>query len=119
VIPSPFGLSGLRLHRAGKEWIISCGTFSPEFPESRIEWSPLVDAAMRIKMAAIKIFPDLLEAIEKSQDRMVVELTRASATYDEFAKTLDMARAMEDGKLKQLNSVVMGIHVSRTSKEGK
>jgi hypothetical protein len=39
-------------------------------------------------MASIKLFPNLLEAIEKSQDALVAEIMAALGEYDLFASAL-------------------------------
>jgi hypothetical protein len=82
----------LRLHREGKDWILSCGTHHKEAehldPFYSVRFRPLDEASIKWKMAAVKQFPDLLQAIEKSQDKFVEELKKVAADYDSFESTL-------------------------------
>jgi hypothetical protein len=45
----------------------------PEF-----DWKPLKEASLKIKVAAVDAFPDLLTKIEKSQDALIHDLSSAA-----------------------------------------
>ncbi|MDB5318537.1 MAG: hypothetical protein JWN40_168 [Phycisphaerales bacterium] len=82
----------IRLNRSGKEWILSYAThderWSHESSGPFTEFKPLVDAPLKTKIAAVKMFPNILAAIEKSQIELVSELDAATSEYDAFAATL-------------------------------
>lgn len=78
----------LRLHREGKEWILSWASYHEMFQDEPMKFSRLLDAPLRIKIAAVKMFSDFLLAIEKSQDKIVEELKNASHEYDEFMRAI-------------------------------
>ncbi|HDZ21833.1 hypothetical protein LCGC14_0225630 [marine sediment metagenome] len=79
----------IRLHRQDKQWVLSWSSYHPEYPEEYgMEWKPLKKAPLKIKIAAVKMFPDLIEAIEKSQMRLAEEIEAATAQFDAFAETL-------------------------------
>ena len=75
---------GLFLHREGKDWVLSCGE-NHAADDSPVKWKPLHEASLKVKIAAIKLFPDLLHAIETSQDELVAEIMQAMSEYDSFA----------------------------------
>jgi hypothetical protein len=81
---------GLKFHKqGGRDWIISWSDYYPAHHEIHgMDWTPLVTAPLKIKLAAVKMFPDLLESIEKSQDRIVAEIQRTSMAFDEFVAGL-------------------------------
>jgi hypothetical protein len=79
----------IRLHRKAKEWVLSWSDYHPQYHEEfGMEWQPLKEAPLKIKIAAIRMFPDFFEAIEKSQIRLAEKLTEATSEFDAFAKTL-------------------------------
>jgi hypothetical protein len=80
----------LKLHREGKAWILSVGSYHEHFttPEDPIDFKPLADASLKYKIAAVKMFPNLLAAIETSQSKLVQELNAATAEFDAFASQL-------------------------------
>jgi hypothetical protein len=86
---------GLGLERSGKSWVITYHIIDYSVPPEPDEpdWQPLKEASLKIKVAAIQLFPDLLEAIEKSQEQLVGEIEKAVAQYDAFALTLPPRRA--------------------------
>ena len=89
---TPFELA-LRFHRDGKSWAISHAVFDSFAEDFSENWAPLKEASLKIKIAGIKLFPDLLGSIEQSQDDLVNEIRQASEDFDEFTKTLpDMNR---------------------------
>lgn len=80
---------GLRLHRAGKKWIISYAYFSDEFDDpGDIEWSPLASSSVEIKAAGIQFFPRLLEAIAEKQQATVAKLKKTQEEFDVFARAI-------------------------------
>jgi hypothetical protein len=84
----------LKFHREGKDWILSWGTDSDDRSEFvTIGWKPLKDAPLKYKLAAVSMFPDLLEAMEKTQKKLVKEVNNATKFYDEFE-----ARLPKEGK---------------------
>ncbi len=79
----------LKFHRVDKAWIISWADFHQQYhSENPMSFSPLVDAPVKIKLAAIPMFSDLLESIAKSQDRLVEQITKGTQSFDAFAETL-------------------------------
>jgi len=78
----------VRLHRQEKTWLLSWGNYHPAYDDRPINWQPLTEAPLKIKIAAVRIFPDLLEAIEKSQIRLAEQIEAATAEFDAFAETL-------------------------------
>jgi hypothetical protein len=81
----------LRLHRKGKDWALLWDTYHENYanmPDWREDFQPLVDAPLKIKMAAVKLFAQFLEAIETSQDKMTEQLTATVAEYDKFEASL-------------------------------
>jgi hypothetical protein len=79
---------GLRLHRLGKDWVLSyCengGLFEKE------DWRSFREAPLWFKIVGVELFPDLLVSIEESQDTLIGCINNASTTYDNFAQTLNM-----------------------------
>ena len=79
----------IRLHRQQKAWLLSWSNYHPDYHEEHpMEWQPLKEAPLKIKIAAIRMFPDLLEAIEKSQIRLAREIEKATTEFDAFTETL-------------------------------
>jgi len=81
----------IRLHRKEKAWVLSWGSPIPRrnpFAEQLMDWLPLKEAPLKIKIAAIKIFPNFLETIEKTQIQLVEQIEKATAAFDAFAQTL-------------------------------
>lgn len=74
----------LFFRRDGKEWriMVSLNRFNPP------DWIPLVDSGLNIKMQAIRLFPDLLLAVQSAQDELVNDLQRTVADFDEYVKEL-------------------------------
>ena len=90
----------LRFFREGKAWMLSYGTYHEghsDDPENPVNYKPLDDAPLKIKLAAVRMFPDLLAAIDKSQDELVKEITDATAEYDVFAKSLKVRVRLPEG----------------------
>ena len=80
---------GLKVHRVNKEWIISYAEYEIDDAQSA-NWKRLSEASLRTKLTAIKMFPDLLAAIEDSQDELVKEIEQAGSDFDKFAAKLGM-----------------------------
>ena len=79
----------VRLHRKGKDWILSWSDYHPGYHEEHgMDWQPLKRAPLKIKIAAVRMFPDFLQAIEKSQKRLSEEILESTSQFDAFAKTL-------------------------------
>ena len=82
----------IRLHRDGKKWILSHATQDERWSHTEsgglTEFKPLVDAPLKTKIAAVKMFPNILAAIEQSQMKLVAELEAATSEYDAFAATI-------------------------------
>lgn len=95
---SPVSL-GIKLHHIGQEWELSFGV--DQDPEIATEWRPLVEAPLKLKMAGIKLFPDLLLAIERSQKQLTSDITKASKEFDEFAESLGMEEDLNDLVMRQ------------------
>lgn len=78
----------LKLHRDGKCWVLSYGKYTQDInedPDCPISYARLKDAPLKIKLAAVRMFPKMLEAIKESQRTMAEEINRAVAEYDDFA----------------------------------
>lgn len=90
----------IRLHRSGKNWTLSYAyhdlRWSHDESGGFTEFKPLVDAPLKIKIAAVKMFPNIFAAIEMSQKKLVTELEAATAEYDAFVATLRASHAIED-----------------------
>ena len=81
----------LKLHRTGKIWSLSYGSHHEGWndnPENAVEFKPLVEAPLKFKIAAVKLFPNVLAAIEKSQDKLVAETKKAVTEVDKFTDSL-------------------------------
>jgi hypothetical protein len=77
----------LKFHRDGSQWVLSWGHYSepnsmPDIPP--VHYSPLDEAPMQIKIYAVRMFPEFLEAIVKSQVRIVKKLNKANESFDAF-----------------------------------
>lgn len=83
----------IKLHRSGKSWALSYSTFSLATgdPDSTTEYKPLIDAPLKIKIAAMRLFPDFLAAIGDHQDQLVHEIAGATADFDQFIVMLNAA----------------------------
>jgi hypothetical protein len=95
----------IRLYRDGKDWRLSWVTYhdgcdDPE--DTHFDWQPLVDAPLKYKMAAVNIFPDLLQSIEKSQAELVSGIRNASRNYDILARTLNLPPIYGDPVIDQI-----------------
>jgi hypothetical protein len=80
----------LKFTREGKDWKLFWADYCEEYhaPDSPMDFKPLVDAPLKIKIAAIRMFPDVLVSVEESQVRIIQQLTEASVEFDKFAKQL-------------------------------
>jgi hypothetical protein len=67
----------LTFHRPTKEWQIGWARITRDEIDMDVKITPLVDAPLTVKVAAVKYFPDLLEAIDKSQEKLVEEVVKA------------------------------------------
>jgi hypothetical protein len=86
----------LRLHRQGKEWVLSFCIhinhglrqgFLPIF-EEQPEFKLLIDAPLRTKVAAVEAFPSFLDAMVKSQTSLVNSLKASTEEFDQFFSQL-------------------------------
>jgi hypothetical protein len=77
----------IALRRHGKEWVLETAEGYAD-DDRPWDWKPLHEASLKVKIAAVKLFPDLLQAIETSQDRLVAEIMQAMSEYDSFAARL-------------------------------
>jgi len=75
----------VKLHRIEKDWLLYYGV---QHDPERTEWNPLVEAPLNIKLAAIRVFPDLLLAIKQSQIELIETINKAAADFDDFADDL-------------------------------
>lgn len=81
----------LHFHREGKGWALDYGTYQDGYhddPENPVDYKPLGEAPLKYKIAAVKMFPLLLEAIDREQDSLVKEIEGASSEFDDFYATL-------------------------------
>lgn len=81
----------LQFQREKSGWGLRYGTFVEGFnddPENPVDVKPIGDAPLRYKLAIVKLFPDLLEAIEREQSTMVKTLEKATSDLDAFLATL-------------------------------
>jgi hypothetical protein len=79
---------GIRLARANKRWALSYASWEIDDPDEPINWQPLTEASLKLKLHALRMFPTLLESIEKSQQELVNEIEAATKEFDAFAETL-------------------------------
>jgi hypothetical protein len=79
----------LKFHRSGKSWIISCADYHPQYHEDHpMEWTPLKESSLKLKIAGVRMFPELLESIEIEQDSLVKRIRRTTNKHVEFMSTL-------------------------------
>lgn len=81
----------LHFTREGKGWMLEYGTFQDGYnddPENPVTMKPLGEAPLKFKIAAVKMFPKLLEAIERKQDEVVEEIEDTSKDFDAFFASL-------------------------------
>jgi hypothetical protein len=83
----------LALHftREGKGWTLEYGTYIDGYnddPENPVTYKPLSEAPLKYKIAAVKMFPKLLEAMERKQERLVEEIQEAKADFNTFMLAL-------------------------------
>jgi len=90
----------LRFHRDGKGWRLSWGSYYDQYhndPDHSVEFKPLDTAPVKIKVAAVKMFPNLLVAIELSNEALVKKIEEAKAEYRSFADSLDNRKRLKEG----------------------
>lgn len=87
---------GLALHRDKKVWRLDYGFYWDMSPEDAVEWKPLSDAPVNVKLEAITMLPRLLESMEKTQRDLVKEMAKASKAVDDFIGSLETQR--KEGK---------------------
>ena len=75
-------------HKVGKEWELAYRSEHQEFAGDEPDWKPLVNAPLNVKMAAVRMFPDVLTSIEKSQEKLTAEILSVSREYEQFAAKL-------------------------------
>jgi hypothetical protein len=77
----------LRLKRDGKEWVLFARR------EDTGELKPILDCNLADKISAIKMFPDLLQAMEASQGKLVSDIEAAVSKFDQdFGELLGRKR---------------------------
>jgi hypothetical protein len=77
--------------REGKGWGLEYGTYHSGFnddPDNPVELKRLSEAPLKFKLAAVKMFPKLLDAIERQQDNTVKEIKTTAAEFDAFFASL-------------------------------
>lgn len=79
---------GLKLHREGKEWLLSYAALDEADPSFEPEWNRMVDAPLKYKVVLARAFPDLLDAIAKTQQKLVNEVVAVTEFLDEFEESL-------------------------------
>jgi hypothetical protein len=85
----------LHFDRAGKGWALEYGVYQDGYnddPENPVTFKPLAEAPLKFKIAAVKMFPKLLEAIERQQDDVVKEIKEAAEEFDAFFTTLPQTK---------------------------
>ena len=82
---------GLRLHREGKKWVLSYTNYHPSLEPDGIDWTPLSEAPLQLKLAAVEMFPNLLAAIENSQEKLAARINMVCTTFDSFASKVGMS----------------------------
>jgi hypothetical protein len=94
--PRSGALVGLRVHRAGKQWLISYGFDSPgRNPDEPVNWTPLAEAPLKFKLLALEYFPNLLASMEKQQDYLCQKMVQSAKDFDVFAATIGIASVKE------------------------
>src|SRR5438874_822479 len=71
---------GVAIRRIGKAWRL-CSSYAPAFSENpSITWEVLTDQPLRVKLAAVEMFPKLLGELAARQEELANSLTAAAAT---------------------------------------
>jgi hypothetical protein len=82
----------LRLHREGKRWVLSHGHYQQGMGPEDENWDRLTEASLETKLQAIEQFPALLRQIKKSQASLVERIEKANAVFDEFGRSIGVAK---------------------------
>jgi hypothetical protein len=77
----------LKFHKDGSSWTISWARVVND-EDIPFTFKPLLQAPLRIKVAAARMLPDLIEFIEDQQDKLLNEVNEAANTLDAFYKKL-------------------------------
>lgn len=88
---------GIRFARYG-QWRLSFGCQQRDkevLDEDNLDWNPLTDASLEIKMAAVAMFPGLLESIAAVQDQRTQELKTVNRDFEAFAHLIALPMAKE------------------------
>jgi hypothetical protein len=81
----------IELHRSGKRWILSYSWWHDEFsdPGDPIQWTPLMEAPVTVKIAAVRAFPQLLQRMVETQQKLAKQITEAQSVFDDFARQIE------------------------------
>jgi hypothetical protein len=72
----------LRAHRKGKNWILSAQC------DGDGNWRPIGECPVAMKMKAIALLPDLLEAMSAEQHRLLTDMNDAISVFDKWADSM-------------------------------
>jgi hypothetical protein len=78
----------LTFHRPIKEWQIGWARIARDEIDMDIKIIPLVDAPLTVNVAAVHYFPDLLEAIDKSQEELIEQVVKAGDLLNAYMNHL-------------------------------
>lgn len=86
----------LRFHGKGKNWALDYAlNAAPNDKNQALEYKPLIDAPLRIKIEAVQYLPDILKGVQTGQQELYREIVNASATFD---AAFPMLRQGKEGK---------------------
>ncbi len=78
-------------HKEGNDWLISCAEHHEDYHGGHghpLEWSPLVDASIKVKIAAAPVLVDFLDSMESAQDKTISKLQAACNQLDQQLRLL-------------------------------
>jgi len=79
----------LWFNRFGKEWLIKwSAVHASDLEHEGADYKPLTDAPLKIKLAAVKLFPKLIDAIAEAQDNLVEEIADAASAVKRLTSTV-------------------------------
>jgi len=78
----------LQFCKQGSEWKIMWSKVIDVLDDFETTMKPLVDAPLTVKIAAVDMFPDLIESIENNQRELINQVKEANARLEKYIKTL-------------------------------
>lgn len=79
----------IQVERVGKLWQVQCA-YVHEDECGSTNWTPLLEAGVRVKAAVLPLLPKLVESMVRSQQSLVQDIARATWEFDRFAEKVRM-----------------------------